>query len=179
MNAMLVRINLVLASVLLLTLAGVAAAADQPTVRAALQSAKERKPAPNFALQDASGRTVKLRNYHGKVVLLNFWATWCHGCKEKIPWFSEFQRTYSAKGLAVVGVSLDEGGWSVVKPFLADTKVPYRVLLGNDPTAQQYGIKSLPDTFIIDRQGRVAAAYTGLVDKADVEANIKAILSKH
>src|SRR5258705_7442 len=110
MKATLVRI-------LLLTLASSAVAADPPTVRAALQSPKERKPAPNFALQDASGRTAKLRDYRGKVVLLDFWATWCHGCKEEIPWFSEFQRTYRAKGLAVVGVSLDEGGWSVVKRF--------------------------------------------------------------
>jgi peroxiredoxin len=179
MTAASIRINLVLGSALFLSLAGVATAADQPTVRAALQSARERKSAPNFALQEASGRTAKLKDYRGKVVLLNFWATWCHGCKEEIPWFSEFQRTYSAKGLAVVGVSLDEGGWSVVKPFLADTKVPYRMLLGNDPTAQQYGIKSLPDTFLIDQQGRVAAAYTGMVDKSDLEANIKAILSKH
>jgi len=80
----------------------------------------------------------------------------------------------------MVGVSLDEGGWSVLKPFLAEHKIPYQMLLGNDPTAERYGIKNMPDTFLIDREGRVAAAYlAGLVDKDDVEANIKAILSKH
>jgi cytochrome c biogenesis protein CcmG/thiol:disulfide interchange protein DsbE len=180
MNATLIRINLLNASALLLTLAGSATAADQPTVRAVLQPANERKPAPEFALKDSSGKTIRLKNYRGKVVLLDFWTTWCHGCKEEIPWFSEFQRTYGVKGFAVVGVSLDEGGWNVVKPFLADAKVPYRMLLGDDPTAQRYGIKNLPDTFLIDRKGRVAAAYmAGLVDKDDVEANIKAILSKH
>ena len=82
-------------------------------------------------------------------------------------------------GLVVAGVSMDEGGWNVVKPFLAETPVPYRMLLGDEATARQYGIQNLPDTFLIDRQGRVAAAYiAGLVDKDDVEANIKALLSQ-
>jgi cytochrome c biogenesis protein CcmG/thiol:disulfide interchange protein DsbE len=180
MNATLVRIHPLRASALLLSLAGIAAAADQPTVRAALQSATERKPAPDFALKDSSGKTIRLKNYRGKVVLLDFWATWCHGCKEEIPWFSEFQRTFGAKSFAVVGVSMDEGGWNVLKPSLADAKIPYRMLLGDDPTAQRYGIKGLPDTFLIDRKGRVAAAYiAGLVDRDDIEANIKALLSKH
>src|SRR6266853_5573477 len=164
------RINLLRISALLLTLVGVAAAADQPGIRAALYPEKERKPAPDFALQDATGKTVKIKNYRGKVVLLDFWATWCTGCKKEIPWFSEFQRTYGAKGFAVVGVSLDEGGWNVLKPFLAENKVPYRMLLGDEPTAKRYGIENLPDTFLIDRKGRVAAAYrAGLVDKDDLE----------
>jgi peroxiredoxin len=74
---------------------------------------------------------------------------------------------------------MDEGGWKVVKPFLAETHVPYRMLLGDDALAKRYGIGSLPDTFLIDRQGRVAAVYKeGLVDRDDVAANIKAMLSK-
>jgi len=179
MDTRLLRINLLRTSALLLTLAGVPAAADQPGIRAGLYPENERKSAPGFALQDATGKTVKIEDYLGKVVLLDFWATWCTGCKKEIPWFSEFQRAYGAQGLAVVGVSMDEGGWKVVKPFLAESHVPYRMLLGDDPTAQRYGIQNLPDTFLIDRQGRVAAAYlAGLVDKDDVEANIKALLSK-
>jgi len=179
-NATSCRMRLVLASGLLLALIGFAATADQPTVRAPLQSASDRKPAPNFALQDASGKTVQLKDYRGKVVLLDFWATWCTGCKKEIPWFSVFQRTYAKKRLSVIGVSLDEGGWRVVKPFLADTEVPYRILLGDDSTAQRFGITNLPDTFLIDRQGRVAAVYrAGLVDKDDVESNIRVLLSEH
>jgi peroxiredoxin len=179
-NATSVRIHPLPASALLFMLAGVAAAADQPAIRAPLQDATERKPAPNFVLKDASGRTVQLKDYHGKVLLLDFWATWCTGCKQEIPWFSEFQKSYGGKGFAVVGVALDEGGWSVLKPFLADHKVPYRMLLGDDLTAQRYGIRNMPDTFLIDRQGRVAAVYReGLVDRDNVEANIKALLSKH
>jgi peroxiredoxin len=150
------------------------------TIRALLQSEKERKLAPDFALEDAFGKTVKLSDYRGKVVLLDFWATWCGGCKQEIPWFSEFQRTDGGQGFAVVGISLDEGGWKVPKPFLADTKPPYRMLLGDNSTAERYGIGNLPDTFLIDRHGKVAAAYTaGLVDKDDVESNIKLILAGH
>src|SRR5882724_12086454 len=141
MNAIPVRKKLVLALALFLVPVGVVAAADQPTVRAPLQSASDRKPAPNFTLKDSSGRTVELKDYRGKVLLLDFWATWCTGCKQEIPWFSEFQRTYGAKGFAVVGISVDEGGWNVLKPFLSDNKVPYQILLGDDSTLQSYGIK--------------------------------------
>jgi cytochrome c biogenesis protein CcmG/thiol:disulfide interchange protein DsbE len=179
MIAMTVRINLVLASALLLVLAGVAAAADQPGVRAPLQSAKDRKLAPDFALQDASGETIQLKDYRGKVVLLDFWATWCTGCKKEIPWFVGFQKEYGGNRFAVVGISLDEDGWKVLKPFLADAKIPYRILLGDDGLAQRYGITNMPDTFLIDQHGRVAAIHrAGLVDKDDVEADIRAILSE-
>jgi len=163
-----------------LALAGIAAAAAQSAVRVPLQPEKERKPAPEFSLQDSSGKTAHLKDYAGKVVLLDFWATWCHGCKLEIPWFSEFEKKYGAQGLAVIGVSMDEGGWKVVKPFLAQTHVPYRMLLGDDAMAKHYGIGNLPDTFLIDRQGRVAAVYKeGLVDKDDVQANIEAMLARH
>jgi peroxiredoxin len=157
--------------------AGFAMAADTPaTVRATIEAPKDRRAAPSFALKDASGKTVDLSKYRGKVVLLDFWATWCHGCKEEIPWFAQFEREYRSKGFAVVGVSLDEDGWNVLRPFLAANKVPYRMLLGDDPTAKKYSIDALPDSFIIDREGRVAAKYVGLVDRNDVEANIKAVL---
>ena len=165
-------------AMLLLTIAGIAGAADQPKVRAALQPESERKPAPEFKLRDSSAKDASLKDYRGKVVLLDFWATWCHGCKEEIPWFAEFQRQYGRKGLRVVGASMDEEGWKIVKPFLEKTKVPYRVILANDATAKVYGIETMPDTFLIDRHGRIAAAYVGLVDKDDVERNIKAMLSE-
>jgi peroxiredoxin len=180
MNVTSIRITLLRTFALLLTLAGVAAAADSSAVRAVVHPAKERKPAADFALTDASGKTVKLQDYRGKVVLLDFWATWCTGCKKEIPWFAEFEKAYGAKGLAVVGVSMDEGGWKVLKPFLAETHVPYQILLGDDAMAQRYGIETMPDTFLIDQEGKVAAAYLGgLVDRDNVEANIKALLSKH
>lgn len=178
MNVTFLAIHRMLASALLLLLAGAAAASDQSTVRAVLQPAGDRKPAPEFALKDSSGRTVTLKKYRGKVVLLDFWATWCHGCKEEIPWFAEFERKYAKQGLAVVGVSLDEEGWKVVTPFLATEKAPYRMILGDEPTAKKYGIESMPDAFLIDRRGRIAAAYVGLVDRENVESNIRALLTQ-
>ena len=175
----LIRLHLTGAAALFLALGGIVLADDQPGVRAALQSPKERKPAPVFALEDAAGKTVKLKDYRGRVVLLDFWATWCTGCKKEIPWFTAFQNNYGAKNLAVVGVSLDEGGWKVLRPFLADGHVPYEVVLGSDATAKLYGIEGMPDTFLIDRKGNIAAAYrAGLVDRDDIEANIKALLGK-
>lgn len=167
-----------LAITLLITMAAFAAAADEPSVRAVLKAPDQRKPAPEFALRDSNGKSVSLAKYRGKVVLLDFWATWCTGCKKEIPWFSEFHARYHAKGLVVIGVSMDDGGWKVVKPFLADHAVSYRILLGNDATSNKYGIASLPDTFLIDRQGRIAAGYTnGPVDRNDVESNIQALLA--
>ncbi|MGH9495284.1 MAG: redoxin domain-containing protein, partial [Candidatus Sulfotelmatobacter sp.] len=88
--------------------ATISVAAAQDTARASLQPASQRKAAPEFALQDKDGKTVSLKDYRGKVVLLDFWATWCHGCKLEIPWFAEFSQKYAAQGLTVVGVSLDE-----------------------------------------------------------------------
>lgn len=120
---------------------------------------------------------VSLKQYCGKVVLLDFWATWCHGCKEEIPRFSDFERKYARRGLAVIGVSMDDAGWKVVKPFLATADVPYRIILGDEPTANKYNIQSMPDTFLIDRSGRIAATYVGLVDKDDLENSIRAVLS--
>jgi cytochrome c biogenesis protein CcmG/thiol:disulfide interchange protein DsbE len=162
----------------LLALAGGAFSADQPALP--LQPVPERKLAPGFELKDASGKTVKLTDYRDKVVLLDFWATWCTGCKQEIPWFSEFQKKYGSKEFAVVGVSLDEDGWKALTPFLASTKVGCQMLLGDEPTAQRFNIRNLPDTFLIDQEGKVAAAYLGqLVDRDTVEAYIQTLLAKH
>ena len=165
-------------SVLFLLAATLAVAADPVTIRATLQNPADRKPAPAFTLRDAAGETVTLKKLRGHVVLLDFWATWCHGCKEEIPLFVEFQKTYGPKGLVVVGISIDEGGWPVLKPFLTENHVPYRMLLGNDATMQTFGLKGLPDTYVIDKKGRIAASYTGgVVNREDIEANIRAVLA--
>jgi thiol-disulfide isomerase/thioredoxin len=112
-------VNTVCIRIATLTIMASASAAAQSTVRATLQPALERKPAADFALRDVTGKTAKLQQYRGKVLLLDFWATWCTGCKQEIPWFVEFQRKFGTKRFAVVGVSLDEGGWDVLQPFLA------------------------------------------------------------
>ena len=113
---------------------------------------KERHDAPDFSLKDADGKMVHLSDYKGKVVLLDFWATWCGPCKIEIPWFMDMQRKNKDQGFEVLGVSMDDEGWEIVKPFLGDLGVNYRVVIGNDATAQLYGgVDALPTTFLIDR----------------------------
>ncbi|MBV8732210.1 MAG: TlpA family protein disulfide reductase [Acidobacteriia bacterium] len=142
-----------------------------------MKPGKERHRAPEFALKDADGKLVHLSDFRGKVVLLDFWATWCGPCKIEIPWFEDFQRKNQDRGLVVVGVSMDDEGWQVVKPFMKASKMNYRVLIGNDQTAQVYGgIDALPTTFLIDREGRIAAVHVGLVDRKEFENGIEELL---
>ena len=120
-----------------------------------------------------------MSDYKGKVVLLNFWATWCPPCKAEIPWFEEFQRTYGAQGLVVVGISMDEDGWRAVRPFLEATRIDYRVAIGDAALAQKYGgVESLPETLLIDRDGKIAARHVGIVSRSDYEIEIGRILAK-
>jgi peroxiredoxin len=121
------------------------------------------KPAPEFSLKDAGGRTVHLSDYHGKVVLLDFWATWCGPCKIEIPWFIEFQNEFKSRGFEVVGVSMDEDGWRAINPFVQNMKMNYRVLLGDDTVSTAYGgLDALPTTLLIDRDGGIASVDQGL-----------------
>jgi cytochrome c biogenesis protein CcmG/thiol:disulfide interchange protein DsbE len=136
-----------------------------------------RKVAPNFALKDSDGRTVQLADYRGKVVLLNFWATWCGPCKIEIPWFTEFERRHKDRGFAVVGISMDEEGWDAVRPFVSEYRINYRVLMGNDAVARLYdGVSALPTTFLIDREGKIAAIHEGLVSKSRYERDLNQLL---
>ena len=138
---------------------------------------KDLKPAPALALPDEQGATVNLADYKGKVVLLDFWATWCGPCKIEIPWFIEFQRKYKDQGFTVLGVAMDEEGWSIVKPFAEKYKMNYPLLLGNDEAATAFGgVEVLPTTFLIDRQGRIVATHLGLVSKDEFENGIKGLL---
>ena len=135
----------------------------QTTVKADVKPEQDRHVAPDFALKDANGATVHLSDYKGKVVLLDFWATWCGPCKVEIPWFIQFEQKYKDKGFAVLGVSMDEDGWSAVKPFIEEHKMNYRVALGNDRVSDLYGgIDSMPTTLLIDRSGRIAKVHIGL-----------------
>jgi peroxiredoxin len=138
---------------------------------------QDRAPAPDFTLKDASGVTVHLADYKGKVVLLNFWATWCGPCKVEIPWFMEFERTYKDQGFAVLGVSMDDEGWKVVKPYIEQHKLNYRVAVGNEDVSKSYGgIDTLPTTLMIDREGRMAALHLGLDTKDEYQKEINALI---
>ena len=145
---------------------------------ASVKPDKDRHAAPDFTLKDADGKTVHLADYKGKVVLLDFWATWCGPCKIEIPWFIDLQRRNKDKGLEVLGVAMDDNGWEDVKPFLADMKVNYRVVVGDDATSNAYGgVESLPTTFLIDREGKIAAVHVGLdAGRKDFEDGIEELL---
>ncbi len=167
--------------------AGSIANAEQPAVRADIQEIQNRKQASVFKLEAASGKQVKLSDYRGKVVLLNFWATECGGCIKEMPYFIDFARAYQSKGLAVVGLSMEviyaglknsQEGWNRVKPFVQTHQVNYPVLMVDELTSRQYSIDAMPDTLIIDRKGRVAAAYVGIVDRDNLEANLKAVIAE-
>jgi len=144
-----------------------------------VHASSNRKPAPEFTLTDSSGAQVKLSDYKGKVVLLNFWATWCGPCALEIPWFMEFEQQYKSKGFEVLGVSMDDDGWKAVKPYIAEHKLNYRVLLGNDSVSQLYGgLDALPTTYIIDRDGKVAfPAHVGLINKSEYVQEVESLLS--
>jgi peroxiredoxin len=153
---------------------------DRPsgTARAAtVKPDKDRRDAPDFTLKDADGKTVRLSDYKGKVVLLDFWATWCGPCRVEIPWFMEIERQNKDKGFEVLGVAMDPEGWEAVKPFLTEMKMNYRVVVGNDSTAQEYGgVDALPTTFLIDREGKIAAIHIGLADRRDFEDGVQELL---
>ncbi len=119
----------------------------------------------------------KLSDFKGKVVVLNFWATWCPPCRREIPDFVALQKQYADKGLVIIGVSLDEDGAAVVKPFASKMGINYPVVMGDQKTAAAYGgIQVVPTTFIFDKSGKIAAQHEGGADRATFEAEIKPLL---
>jgi cytochrome c biogenesis protein CcmG/thiol:disulfide interchange protein DsbE len=135
------------------------------------------KTAPDFTLKDASGKAVSLRAFKGKVVLLNFWATWCVPCKTEIPWFIEFEKTYAARGFTVLGVSMDEDGWKAINPYVAQAKINYPIVLGNEDVNRAYGaFDALPTTLVIGRDGKVAFLHAGLIARDEYEKEIRGLL---
>ena len=137
-----------------------------------------RKIAPDFELLDSDGKNLKLSTLKGNVVLVNFWATWCHGCQVEIPWFIEFQKKYGDRGLVVVGVSMDDDGWKSVKPWLKEKKVTYRIVIGDEALGKQYGLDGMPLTVLIDREGKIADVNAGLAKKTDAEKKILSLLAE-
>jgi peroxiredoxin len=137
------------------------------------------KPANlNFTVQDVHGNQVNLASLKGKVVLLDFWATWCPPCKIEIPGFIELHQKYKAKGLAVIGVSVDDTV-DKLKPFVAQYKMTYPVLvgLGRDDLQDAFGpIWGLPTTFIIGRDGRICHKHMGLTPKEQFEKEVLGLL---
>jgi thiol-disulfide isomerase/thioredoxin len=185
---MTMRTRWVVATVSALALAILTLHADLPWSAGELEAAiasgaacpANAKPANlNFTLKDVNNKEVKLSSFKGKVVLLDFWATWCGPCKLEIPWFVEFQNKYGKQGLQVVGVSVDDT-LDKLKPYVADMKMNYVVLqgLGHDDVQDAFGpIWGVPVTVVISRDGKICAKHTGLSGKDSFENQIKALLA--
>jgi len=137
------------------------------------------KPANlNFTLKDMNGKDVSLSSFKGRVILLDFWATWCEPCKMEIPWFAEFQTKYGAKGFQAIGVSVDDTA-EKLKPYVAKYKINYPVLQGlnHDDIQNAYGpLWGIPVTVVISRDGKICARHAGLSSKQKFEKEIQALL---
>ncbi len=143
-------------------------------------------PAPDVIFKDLDGKDVPLTQYKGKVVLVDFWATWCDPCRVEIPWLIEMQQKYSAKGFTVLGVSMDEEGKSAVVPFLAKErfevngkKLPmnYPIVLGNDDIADKFGgLIGYPTGFLISRDGKQIKKFIGLTSYEEIAKAIESQL---
>ena len=144
--------------------------------RADNDSAKQEHPlAADFSLPDLTGQQIKLSNYRGKVVLLDFWATWCEPCRREIPQFVQLQEAYRQQGFQVVGVSLDDEA-EPVREFYRGFKMNYPVVMGNAKLAEKYGgILGLPIAFLIGRDGRIYHKHIGETASSVLEREITAL----
>jgi peroxiredoxin len=160
----------------------------QQDVHAALTPPGNRKSAPAFQLVTEDGKKMQIADYRGKVVLLNFWATDCGGCVLEIPSFIDLEKAYKDKGFTAVGVSMDisyeslkdaNEAWGRVRPFMAKHGVNYPIAMGDDAISKAYALNAFPDTYLIDKSGKIAVAYVGVViNKDNVATNIRSLLSE-
>jgi len=132
--------------------------------------------APDFSVTDLSGQTIQLSRYGGKVVLLNFWATWCAPCRSEIPRFVDFENKYDRDGLQIIGISLDDDP-KLVRAFYQQLSMNYPVAIGDAKLAEQYGgVLGLPVTFLIGRDGRIYEKHAGEAEISQMEREIKSLL---
>ena len=133
--------------------------------------------APNFKLKAADGKTIELAKLKGKVVVVNFWATWCAPCRAEVPGFIDVYEKYKNKGVEIVGISLDEEGWGKVKPYISKSKVNYPVVIDGFKAAQEYGnVNVIPTTFFVDKNGNIKQKHIGMLDKESLEKILKEML---
>ena len=133
--------------------------------------------APDFSLTDITGKPLKLSDYQGKVVVLDFWATWCGPCRIEIPGFIELQKRYASQGFTMIGISMDDSPEPVVD-FYRQLQMNYPVAVGNDRLGELYGgMLGLPTTFLIGRDGRIYAKHVGAADPSVFETEVKELLA--
>ncbi|MBZ5670243.1 MAG: TlpA family protein disulfide reductase [Acidobacteriia bacterium] len=148
-----------------------------PAVKTQMKGSLDHPLAPGFSLTDITGQPLKLSDYQGKVVMLDFWATWCGPCRIEIPGFIQLQNQYRGQGLAIIGISMDDDSKPVVE-FFRELHMNYPVAVGNDRLGELYGgVLGLPTTFLIGRDGRIYAKHVGATDLGIFEAEIKQLLA--
>jgi cytochrome c biogenesis protein CcmG, thiol:disulfide interchange protein DsbE len=141
-----------------------------------LTPASTRKRVANITVADLSGNSWKLDDHRGQVVLLNFWATWCPPCRQETPGLVRLAHDYSRNGLAVLGISMDDGTLDVVREFVSDFKIQYPVTLFDQQLALARTVQALPTTLLIDKSGRLAKTYTGGASESTFRADVDALL---
>jgi peroxiredoxin len=142
------------------------------------KTASSLQPAPDFSLTDFSGQSIRLSQYRGKVVVLDFWATWCEPCKTEIPHFIDMRNRYAGQGLQVIGISMDDDE-KPVRDFQQQFKMNYPIAMGNAKLAESFGgILGLPITFVIDRQGRIYKRHIGQTEPSVFEGDVRKLLAE-
>jgi peroxiredoxin len=133
------------------------------------------QPAPAFSLPNLDGKQVSLNDFANKVVVVDFWATWCGPCRQEIPHLNKLYENYRGKGFEIVGISMDTDGTESVKKFAKEFRMEYTIVMGNDNVAQDYGLTGYPTTFILDRKGKIVKKFRGFDDSfaPEMEKTIK------
>ena len=136
--------------------------------------------APPIKLVTTSGQPISLSNYRGYVLVMDFFATWCIPCKESIPHLNSLRQKYGKQGLQVLGVSVDEGGDREVKSFIAERRISYPVAIAGEETQNDYGLRSIPTVYVINKKGQIAERFQGFSDQTAkaMEDTIKRLLAE-
>jgi peroxiredoxin len=136
------------------------------------------KIAPDFSLKSVGGRSLRLSDYRGKIVLVNFWATWCAPCRVEMPSLVALYEKYHGQGVEIIGVSMDDGGQERVAKFAGEMKINYPILFGNQSVADGYGgLRLLPQTVLVTPDGRIFQTMIGMREKKDFESAIEQLLA--
>lgn len=141
------------------------------------QATSQPSPAPDFKLKDINGQSVRLGDYRGKVILLNFWATWCAPCHAEMPDLVRLQKEYRSKGLQVVGITYPDYTRAGVRAMARRLRLNYPILLGTRDLADKYGVgEVMPTTVVIDREGKIRARILGILEPDEFEESMLPLL---